>query len=178
MASIKSITLIRRQYIGLSPRPHRNVYESILSHLINSNISRNKYGEGVDGTRNAVRIVVCRTTHASNCVSVKLTARPLCLPWPIYDRRAVVATVHLIYRRPANLNEGPCCRRPNKAHSHATERTRTLACPYLNWTIVSHSFPPDILRRVIRYDTVRLFLQFSHSFFSSARYCSLVNFFS
>lgn len=28
---------------------------------------------------------------------------------------------------------------PNKAHSHATERTRTL--PYLNGTIVSHSVP-------------------------------------
>lgn len=69
---------------------------------------------------------------------------------------------------------------PNKAHSHATERTRThpSRTPYLNGTIVSHSFPPDILRRVIRYDTVRLFLQFSRSFFPLARYCSLVNFFS
>lgn len=39
-------------------------------------------------------------------------------------RRRVWTTVHLIYRRTANLDG--TCRRPNKAHSHATERTRTL----------------------------------------------------
>lgn len=40
--------------------------------------------------------------------------------------------------------------------------------PYLNGAIVSHSVPSDILRWVIRYDTVRLFLHFRVRFFPGA----------
>lgn len=101
------------------------------------------------------------------------------VPW-IYERRGHSRAPDLSMPR-ATSDDGARCRHPNKVHSHATERTRALApvaYPYLNRAIVSHSLPSDILRRVIRYDTVRLFLQFSRSFCPSARYCSLVNFFS
>lgn len=121
-----------------------------------------------------------RTAHASNCVSVSVSPAAHCGRCGRYT--SVASPLRLrtwfidVPRWPARDALSP----PNKAHSHATERTRThpSRTPYLNGTIVSHSFPPDILRRVIRYDTVRLFLQFSRSFFPSGRYCSLVNFFS
>lgn len=90
--------------------------------------SRVGEGVGVERARNAVAAVgVTVRAHTSNCVSVSMSAVGHCGPIGRYTsvarrrgRAPDLSTARGLRRR------GTRCRRPNKAHSHATERTRTL----------------------------------------------------
>lgn len=78
----------------------------------------------LDGARNVVAAVGVTADDACEQLRQcqRVSARPLWALWPIYERRAVAAAAQLIYRRPSRLHRrGTRCRRPNKAHSHATE---------------------------------------------------------
>lgn len=142
------------------------------------------YGEGGKGRDVQRRPQPSLGDDAGACEQLHqcqhVTGSPLWAPWSIYKRGHCGCTwfidvPHPPRNRPAMRTDALSS---NKAHSHATERTRTRPSHIFKWSDRFSFRSPDILRWVIRYDTVRLFLHFRVRFFPLGCYCSLVNFFS
>lgn len=120
--------------------------------------------------RSRLSLRVTAQAHASNCVSVSVSPTSHCGLHGRYTSTArPLPTPDLSTSRASAPRTGcgmRCRRRIKRILTLLNARELARLLPVFKWSDRFSFLSPDILRWVIRYDTVRLFLQFSRSFFS------------